>query len=161
MTDNDNTLYEFAIIGPVGAYNESDVTADYWGRASEIPLTREEIGELIECFSENSPVTWEESIRGIRGTFESYEDDEWNTYFVFLDEVTPARLAELAEDEDPEVREVVAAYPNTPPEVLAELARDPDPMVRQAAVQRLPVGQSERTAQGERRAVRRAAPRGR
>jgi hypothetical protein len=131
MTDNnDNTLYEFAIIGPVGAWNEGDVTADYWGKASESPLTREAIGQLIECFSENTPVTWEESIRGVRGTFESYEHGEWNTYAVVLDEVTPARLAELAESGDPEVREVVAAYPNTPPEVLVQLAQDESAWVR-------------------------------
>jgi hypothetical protein len=132
MTDNNDTLYEFAIIGPVGAWNEGDVTDTYWGRTSERPLTRKDIGELIECCSDNTPVTWEESICGIRGTFESYayEDDEWKPYVVVLDKVTPARLAELAEDGNPDAREVVAAYPNTPPEVLAELAQDDDYWVR-------------------------------
>jgi len=85
------TKFTFTITGPTWLGTEGDVTDDVWGDEVPEPLTRDEITGLVECFSENSPVTWEESAYGTWGNFTSPvapDFDEIGNYSITLDEVT-------------------------------------------------------------------------
>jgi hypothetical protein len=57
------TLYTFTITGPSVTLStrvvQADITAAFWGDEVPEPLTIDDITGLVECFPENSPVTWD------------------------------------------------------------------------------------------------------